>query len=118
VEDHARGIWEVLRCGSLGEIYNMGGQAEVTNIYLVRALLRLLKKPESLIRHVADRAGHDRRYAMNSSKLRKELGWLPGYNLDHGLSQTVEWYLANPVWWQRVLSEAYRASNTLYLKGD
>jgi len=116
VEDHARAIWEVLTRGRLGEVYNIGGQAERPNLVLVRALLKILGKPESLIRYVTDRPGHDRRYAMNCDKLRRELGWEPRHVFEAGLEATVRWYLEHRAWWERVLSEAYRASNALYLK--
>ena len=115
VEDHARAIWEVLTRGRLGEVYNVGGQAERANIAIVRTLLKTLGKPESLICYVTDRAGHDRRYAMNSDKLRRELGWEPRHACEAGLEATVRWYLEHRAWWERVLSEAYRASNALYL---
>ena len=115
VEDHARALWEVLTRGRLGEVYNVGGQAERANIAIVRTLLKTLGKPESLICYVTDRAGHDRRYAMNSDKLRRELGWEPRHACEAGLEATVRWYLEHRAWWERVLSEAYRASNALYL---
>ena len=118
VEDHARAIWEVLTRGRLGEVYNIGGRAERPNIEIVRTLLKSLKKPESLIRYVTDRAGHDRRYAINCDKLRRELGWEPRHACEAGLEATVGWYLEHRPWWERVLNEAYRASNALYLKQD
>jgi len=118
VDDHARAIWEILTRGKVGEVYNIGGHDELPNIELVRCLLRLLGKPESLIQYVPDRPGHDRRYAMNTTKIRREFGWNPINTLDAGLQATVSWYLANRRWWERVLSEAYRATNTLYLKRD
>lgn len=118
VEDHARAIWDVLTRGRLGEIYNIGGGAELSNIEVVRTILRLLGKPESLVRYVTDRPGHDRRYAMNVAKLTGELGWRSSYTFSDGLEQTVQWYLTSRRWWERVISEAYRASNALYLKGD
>ncbi len=116
VEDHARAIWEVLTRGRLGEVYNIGGESERPNVTVVRALLKTLGKPESLIRYVTDRAGHDRRYAMNCAKLRRELGWQPRHGFEAALASTVQWYLEHRPWWERVLSEAYRASNALYLK--
>ncbi len=116
VEDHARAIWEVLTRGRLGEVYNIGGESERPNVTVVRALLKTLGKPESLIRYVTDRAGHDRRYAMNCAKLRRELGWQPRHGFEAGLANTIQWYLEHRPWWERVLSEAYRASNALYLK--
>jgi dTDP-glucose 4,6-dehydratase len=117
VEDHARAIWEVLTRGRLGEVYNIGGAAERPNVAVVHTLLKILGKPESLIRYVTDRAGHDRRYAMNTEKLQRELGWQPRHAFETGLETTVQWYLDHRAWWERVLSEAYRASNALYLKG-
>jgi dTDP-glucose 4,6-dehydratase len=116
VEDHAAAIWEVLTRGCLGEVYNVGGQTELQNIVVVKTLVRLLGKPESLIRFVSDRPAHDRRYAMNIDKLSHELGWRPRYAFDSGLSETVRWYVDHRRWWERVLNEAYQASNTLYLK--
>jgi len=116
VEDHARAIWEVLTRGRLGEVYNIGGRAERPNIAVVHTVLKILDKPESLIRYVTDRAGHDRRYAMNIDKLHGELGWQPRHAFETGLETTVRWYLDHRAWWERVLSEAYRASNALYLK--
>ena len=80
-------------------------------------MLRLLGKPESLISFVPDRPGHDRRYALNISKVTRRLGWRPRHHFQDGLRETVDWYLAHRTWWERVLSEAYRAANTMYL-GD
>jgi dTDP-glucose 4,6-dehydratase len=118
VEDHASALWEVLTRGRLGEVYNIGGGAELPNLAVVRALLSILGKPESLIRYVTDRPGHDRRYAMNTEKIAHELGWRPRHQFQPGLEETVRWYLEHRRWWERVLSEAYRASNALYLKSD
>ena len=118
VEDHATALWEVLTQGRMGEVYNIGGETERQNIDIVKALLRTLGKPESLIRLVTDRPGHDRRYAMNIGRLTRELGWRPRHSFEAGLAETVQWYLNHRRWWERVLSEAYRASNTLYLKED
>jgi dTDP-glucose 4,6-dehydratase len=116
VTDHAAALWEVLCRGRTGEVYNIGGQAERRNLDIVRALLRLLGKPETLIRFVPDRPGHDRRYAMDTAKLAGELGWRPAQSLDAGLAETVQWYLEHRTWWERVVTEAYRATNALYLK--
>ena len=118
VEDHASAIWEVLTHGQLGEVYNIGGAAELPNLEVVRTLLRVLGKPESLIRYVTDRPGHDRRYAMNTERISRELAWQPRHRFQAGLEETVRWYLEHRRWWERVLSEAYRASNALYLKSD
>ncbi|HEU4698099.1 MAG TPA: dTDP-glucose 4,6-dehydratase [Gemmatimonadales bacterium] len=115
VDDHAEALWTVLARGRVGEVYNIGGESEMPNLEIVRALLASLGKPESLIRFVTDRPGHDRRYAIDIAKIRGELGWRPRRTLGEGLRQTVEWYLANREWWTRVLSEAYQATNALYL---
>jgi dTDP-glucose 4,6-dehydratase len=115
VEDHVEALWLVLTRGSPGKVYNVGGEAEVPNLAVVRQLLRLLGKPESLISFVPDRAGHDRRYAMNIGRIRAELGWTPRRTLDEGLRQTVAWYLDHRVWWERVAREAYGSANALYL---
>jgi len=115
VDDHARALWTVLTCGVPGRVYNVGGASEVANLEIVRAILRLLGKPESLIRHVTDRPGHDRRYALNTGRLRTELGWTPRHTLEDGLAATVDWYLQHRTWWERVLTEAYRAAAALYL---
>jgi dTDP-glucose 4,6-dehydratase len=115
VLDHADAIWTVLTRGRCGSVYNIGGEAEVANIEIVRRLLGALQKPESLIEFVQDRPGHDRRYAMDIQRMRQELGWTPTRRLETGLVETVEWYLTNRSWWERVLSEAYRAASAMYL---
>ena len=115
VDDHVRALWMVLTRGVPGRVYNVGGASEVANLEMVRAILRLLGKPESLVRHVTDRAGHDRRYAMNAGRLRAELGWTPRHTLEDGLAETIAWYLEHRTWWERVLTEAYRAAAALYL---
>lgn len=117
VEDHAAGIWAAATHGVPGDVYNLGGEHEVANLEIVREVLRLLGRSESLIRFVADRPGHDRRYAMDISHARAILGWSPTRAFAPGLRETVEWYLRNEGWWRRVQSEAYRASNALYLGG-
>jgi dTDP-glucose 4,6-dehydratase len=117
VEDHASAIWAVCTRGRVGEVYNIGGEAEVPNLVIIRRLLETLGKPESLIRFVQDRPGHDRRYAMDITKIRRELGWAPKHTIDQGLRDTVQWYLQNREWWERVLTEAYQASNAMYLAG-
>lgn len=116
VSDHASAIWDVLTRGRVGEVYNIGGGAERRNLDLVRALLGLLGKPDSLISFVKDRPGHDRRYAMDTRKIQSELGWRPKHTFESGLALTVRWYLENRPWWERVLSEAYRAATALYLR--
>jgi dTDP-glucose 4,6-dehydratase len=117
VLDHVDALWTVLTKGTPGEVYNIGGEAETTNITIVREVLRLLGKGESLIKYVTDRPGHDRRYAMDNTKITTALGWTPQRTLTAGLAETVAWYLANRTWWERVLSEAYRSAHALYLNG-
>ena len=116
VRDHAEAIWTVLTRGRLeDEVYNIGGNAEKPNIEIVKRVLAILGKPESLITYVKDRPGHDRRYAIDASRMRDQLGWTPAHTFEQGLRETVEWYLANEEWWQRIRSEAYRAANAMYL---
>lgn len=107
VEDHCRAIHLILRGGRPGEVYNIGGNCERRNIDVVREILSMLGKPESLIRHVTDRPGHDRRYAMDYSKLHKELGWAPRHSFESGLETTIRWYLKNGEWLRRVRSGEY-----------
>ena len=108
VRDHCRGVEMVLQKGKPGEIYNLGGSHDVPNLEVIRMLLKLLDKPESLIQYVKDRPGHDRRYAMDTAKTRTELGWKPEFDFETGLRRTVEWYLANRSWWERVRSGEYQ----------
>lgn len=108
VGDHCSAIDTVLRRGVVGEVYNIGGINEWKNIDIVRLLLRLLDKPESLIKFVKDRPGHDRRYAIDPEKLSRDLGWMPSVTFEVGLQRTIEWYLANRPWWERVMSGAYK----------
>jgi dTDP-glucose 4,6-dehydratase len=108
VEDHCRGILAVLRQGRDGEIYNIGGNRSLPNLDVVRQVLALTGKPESLIAYVKDRPGHDRRYALSSEKLMRETGWQPVVNFETGLSRTIEWYRENSAWVARVRSGAYR----------
>jgi dTDP-glucose 4,6-dehydratase len=115
VEDHAAALLAVLEQGRPGATYNIGAGAERPNLALVRAVLGALGRPESLVRFVPDRPGHDRRYALDATKLRRETGWAPRRAFDEGLRATVDWYVAHRGWWERVLSEAYRATNELYL---
>ncbi|THF74702.1 dTDP-glucose 4,6-dehydratase [Cohnella fermenti] len=101
VRDHARAIDLVLHEGRPGEVYNVGGRNERTNLDIVKAVLKRLGKPESLITHVADRLGHDRRYAIDATKIRRELGWEPTVFLEEGLAETVDWFVRNREWWQK-----------------
>lgn len=107
VMDHASAIDLVLHEGKAGEVYNIGGHNERTNIEIVKTVLQLLNKSEENIRFVEDRKGHDRRYAIDPSKLVNELGWQPKYTFDTGIKETVEWYQANPTWWQRIKNGEY-----------
>jgi dTDP-glucose 4,6-dehydratase len=107
VEDHCAALVLLLERGVAGQVYNVGSTEECTNVVVVRRILEVLGKPESLIRYVQDRPGHDRRYALDSSKLREQLGWQPRHDFESGLARTIEWYLANERWWRRVVSGEY-----------
>jgi dTDP-glucose 4,6-dehydratase len=98
VWDHCGGILAVLERGRTGEVYNIGGLDVVENLSMARRLLRAVGKPESLLRYVKDRPGHDRRYALDCNKIQRELGWQPAVSLEEGLRQTIEWYKANAAW--------------------
>ena len=98
VDDHNRGVWAAFTKGKAGEVYNFGGNSEMRNIDVVKQLLSILKKPDSLISFVEDRLGHDWRYAMDATKALKELGWEPEVTFENGLSLTVDWYLNNSAW--------------------
>jgi len=108
VEDHARGLLAALERGAPGEVYNLGASCERRNIDIVRQVLGILDKPESLIQYVRDRPGHDRRYAIDAAKARRELGWAPRWAFDDGLRQTVAWYEGHRGWWERIISGEYR----------
>lgn len=109
VDDHSRAILAVLLHGRAGEVYNIGGspEAEWENIRVTREILSILGKPDSLMRYVEDRLGHDRRYAVDYSKIKSELGWEPKVRFEDGLRQTVEWYLQNRQWWTAIKSGEY-----------
>jgi dTDP-glucose 4,6-dehydratase len=108
VEDHCEAVDLVLEGGTAGEVYNVGAENERPNMDVVRTILRLTGRDETLIRHVPDRPGHDRRYAMNARKIREQLGWRPRHGFDEGLAETVGWYRDNPAWADRIRSGAYR----------
>ena len=108
VYDHCVAIDLILRKGKIGEVYNIGGHNERTNLEVVQTILRELNKPESLIQYVTDRKGHDLRYAIDPTKMETELGWKPMYNFDTGIKQTIQWYLDNKSWWQNILSGEYQ----------
>ncbi len=107
VKDHCAAIDLILRGGKVGEVYNIGGHNERTNLEVVRTILAALGKPESLIHFVADRLGHDLRYAIDPKKIEKELGWKPQYSFDTGIRQTIDWYLEHKEWWQHILDGEY-----------
>jgi len=107
VHDHCTAIDRVLHKGKIGEVYNIGGSNEKENIEIVKLILKYLNKSESLIEYVEDRLGHDRRYAIDSSKIREELGWKPKYNFEIGITKTIEWYLANVEWLNHIISGDY-----------
>ena len=108
VKDHCAAICAVLDKGRVGEVYNIGGNNEKANLDIVRLILQALDKPESLIAHVQDRPGHDRRYAIDNGKITSELGWKPEYTFEQGMEETIRWYLNNPAWVEHVTSGAYR----------
>ena len=109
VLDHCRGIDAALRHGIPGEVYNFGGNSELTNLDLTYSLLEALSKPRTLIKYVTDRPGHDHRYAIDATKAKRELGWEPQVAFRDGLKQTVDWYLANQAWTARIKSGEYRS---------
>ncbi len=108
VSDHCSAIDVVLRNGKLGEVYNIGGGNEWKNIDIVRLVLKKLGKSEQLISFVKDRAGHDRRYAVDASKISTELGWKPQMTFEHGLQETLNWYVSHESWWRRIVSGEYQ----------
>ena len=108
VKDHCSAVDLILHNGTLGEIYNIGGHSEKTNISVVKTILKQLNKPESLIEYVKDRAGHDLRYAIDASKIFNELGWKPETCFDDGIKTTIDWYLNNREWWEDILSGEYK----------
>lgn len=108
VRDHCEAIDIVLHKGKAGEIYNIGGNNEWKNIDIVKLLLKYLNKPESLITFVKDRPGHDLRYAIDAAKIKTELGWEPRYTFEQGISETINWYLTNRDWWERIISGDYK----------
>jgi dTDP-glucose 4,6-dehydratase len=109
VRDHCAAIWAAFQRGKPGEVYNFGGNNEKTNLDVVRLLLKRLGKPESLITYVQDRPGHDRRYAIDAGKARRELAWEPAVTFEQGIAATVEWYQGNPAWLDEVTSGEYQA---------
>ena len=107
VEDHCIAIDLIIRRGTEGEVYNIGGHNEKTNLEVVKTVLTKLDKSEELISYVTDRPGHDRRYAIDPAKIHKELGWLPATSFETGIQETVDWYLNNRTWWENIISGEY-----------
>ena len=108
VTDHCKAIDLIVRKGRVGEVYNVGGHNERTNLEVVKTILRALDKPESLIHYVTDRPGHDMRYAIDPTKLETELGWKPEYTFDTGIPVTIQWYLDHKDWWEHIISGEYQ----------
>lgn len=108
VEDHCKAIDLIVRKGRLGEVYNVGGHNERRNIDIVKLICRELDKPESLIKFVADRKGHDLRYAIDPSKISRELGWVPETSFETGIRKTVDWYMTHREWWEEIVNGEYR----------
>ena len=108
VEDHCAAIDLIIRNGKVGEVYNIGGHNERDNLEVVKTILKILGKPETLIEFVTDRKGHDLRYAIDPTKIKNELGWTPQTKFDDGIKKTVDWYLNNRDWWEKIISGEYQ----------
>lgn len=108
VEDHCSAIDLIIRKGKIGEVYNIGGHNERTNLEVVKTIIKELGKSEDLIEFVTDRPGHDRRYAIDPTKIHNELGWLPATKFDDGIKKTIEWYLTHKFWWKKIVSGEYK----------
>ena len=108
VEDHCKAIDLIIHKGKVGEVYNVGGHNEKTNIEIVKIICKELGKPESLITHVEDRKGHDMRYAIDPTKIHNELGWLPETKFEDGIKKTIQWYLDHKEWWENIISGDYQ----------
>lgn len=108
VEDHCSAIDLIIRKGKIGEVYNIGGHNERTNLEVVKTIIRELGKSEDLIEFVTDRPGHDRRYAIDPTKIHNELGWLPATKFDDGIKRTIDWYLTHKSWWEKIISGEYK----------
>jgi len=107
VTDHCKAIETVLKKGKPGEVYNIGGNNEKANIEIVKLIIKTLNKSETLIKYVEDRLGHDRRYAIDNTKITTELGWSPEYTFEQGIKETIDWYLKNSEWLKRVINKDY-----------
>lgn len=108
VEDHCSAIDLIIRKGKIGEVYNIGGHNERTNLEVVKTIIEELGKSEDLIEFVTDRPGHDRRYAIDPTKIHNELGWLPATKFDDGIKKTIDWYLTHKSWWEKIISGEYK----------
>jgi dTDP-glucose 4,6-dehydratase len=108
VIDHNKAIDLVLNKGNVGEVYNIGASNEMPNIKIIKLILGYLNKSEDLIEYVKDRPGHDRRYAIDSTKIQNELGWKPDFIFETAITKTIEWYLSNKQWWERIISGEYK----------
>lgn len=108
VEDHCSAIDLIIRKGKIGEVYNIGGHNERTNLEVVKTIIKELGKSEDLIEFVTDRPGHDRRYAIDPTKIHNELGWLPATKFDDGIKKTIDWYLTHKSWWEKIVSGEYK----------
>ncbi|GGA05345.1 dTDP-glucose 4,6-dehydratase [Paenibacillus marchantiophytorum] len=108
VDDHCSAIDRVIQDGVPGQVYNIGGHQERTNVDVVKSILKAINKPDELIHFVPDRLGHDRRYAIDSSKIARELGWAPSYTFETGIQKTIDWYVQEQVWCERIANGSYR----------
>ena len=108
VEDHCSAIDLIIRKGKIGEVYNIGGHNERTNLEVVKTIIKELSKSEDLIEFVTDRPGHDRRYAIDPTKIHNELGWLPATKFDDGIKKTIDWYLTHKSWWEKIINGEYK----------
>ncbi|MDF2700764.1 MAG: rffG2 [Haloplasmataceae bacterium] len=111
VEDHCSAIDLIIHNGKMGEVYNIGGHNEKTNLEVVKTILMELNKGEDLITYVTDRKGHDLRYAIDPTKMKNEFGWLPTVSFDKGIKETIKWYLDHKTWWDDILSSQYKSNN-------
>ncbi|MCX6173160.1 MAG: dTDP-glucose 4,6-dehydratase [Ignavibacteriales bacterium] len=116
VIDHNKAVELVFENGKTGEVYNIGASREMKNIEIVKLILQKLGKGEELIEYVKDRPGHDRRYAIDSSKIKNELGWAPSFNFEIAIGETIDWYLQNKNWWERIISGEYQKYYELQYK--
>ena len=116
VTDHNKAVELVWEKGKVGDVYNIGANQEMTNIDIIKLILNYLDKSENLIEYVKDRPGHDRRYAIDSSKIETELGWKPEFKFEEAIEKTIDWYLNNRDWWKRILSGKYQEYYKLQYK--